>query len=305
MRSIQIAKTFFLILLTVSIALPAFAQSEGRAARAARQLRFASQRPVEHLRLQVHNAAGALIHDSGPVAKSDLVWSLLDDNGAALKAGLYEWTLTVKEPGAATAIVKRGQLDLENTNEPNSASPPAPQTVSGAGTVGAIPIWTSANALGDSIILEDNGNVAIGTTPSGIFRLRVFLKPADINAHETINAVLGPSNDPSGQSTGSAVAGFATNTIGGTNGVKGVSYSNIGIGVFGSAVSEDGDTFGVKGVSHSPSGVGVHGAAVATSSANTGVRGESAGKTGYGVYGEATNDSFLCLLYTSPSPRDS
>jgi hypothetical protein len=295
MRSIQIAKSLFLILLTFAFALPAFAQSEGLAAGAdkSRSLRFASQRPVEHLRLQVHDAAGALIHDSGPVAKSDLVWSLLDDKGGALKAGLYEWTLTVKEPGAATAIVKRGQLDLENTNEPNSASPPAPQSVTGAGTVGAIPIWTSSNALGDSIILEDNGNVAIGATPSGIFRLRVFLKPPDINAHETINAVLAPSDDPSGQTTGSAVAGFATNTIGGTNGVKGVSYSNSGIGVFGSAVSEDGDTFGVKGVSHSPSGVGVHGAAVATSSANTGVRGESAGKTGYGVYGEATNDSFL------------
>src|SRR5215475_8709329 len=99
MRSIQIAKSISLILLTIAFALPAFAQSERLAAGAgkSRSLRFASRRPVEHLRLQVQDVTGALIHDSGLVAKSDLVWSLLDDNGAALKAGLYDWTLTVKE----------------------------------------------------------------------------------------------------------------------------------------------------------------------------------------------------------------
>jgi hypothetical protein len=37
-------------------------------------LRFASQRPVEHLRLQVHDAAGALTHDSGLVAKAWSDW---------------------------------------------------------------------------------------------------------------------------------------------------------------------------------------------------------------------------------------
>ena len=75
MRSIHIAKSLFLLLLAMSFALPAFAQNGVSAAGGARQLRFASQRPVEHLRLQVHDAAGALVHDSGLVAKSDLVWS--------------------------------------------------------------------------------------------------------------------------------------------------------------------------------------------------------------------------------------
>src|SRR5215475_16166113 len=119
MRSIQIAKSLSLILLTVAFALPAFAQSERLEAGAdkSRSLRFASRRPVEHLRLQVHDAAGALIHDSGLVAKSDLSWSLVDDNGNDLKTGLYDWTLTVKEPGEPTALVKRGRLNLENPNE--------------------------------------------------------------------------------------------------------------------------------------------------------------------------------------------
>src|SRR5262249_27018405 len=180
----------------MSFALPAFAQSEVSAARGARQLRFASQRPVEHLRLQVHDAAGALIHDSGLVAKSDLVWSLLDNNGNALRDGKYEWTLTVKEPGESAARVKRGQLNLEKPNEPNSAGPASQVTVNVGGTVGAIPKWTTATELGDSVIEEDNGNVAIGSEPGSGIRLRVYLKPDDRNAATAIQAVLQPSDEP-------------------------------------------------------------------------------------------------------------
>ncbi|MGH9753666.1 MAG: hypothetical protein ACREA2_12860 [Blastocatellia bacterium] len=288
MRSNQITKSLFLILLTVAYALPALAQSEGQAARDARQLRFASKRPVEHLRLQVHDAAGALIHDSGLVAKSDLVWSMLDGNGNVLKSGQYDWTLTVKEPGEASPRIKRGQLDIENTNEPTSASALAPVTVGGSGTVGKIPKWTTATELGDSVIIEDNGNVAIGSTPGAIFKLHVFLKPPDKNSHDTINAVLAPSDDPDGHTTGSAVAGFATNSIGGTIGVKGVSYSRHGIGVVGSAVSDTGRTFGVRGRSLSPDGIGVQGEADSTTGENIGVRGESKSSSGIGVYGLAS-----------------
>jgi hypothetical protein len=67
MRSIQITKTLFLIILTFAFALTGLAQSSQGSVES-RSLRFASRRPVEHLRLQVHDAAGALIHDSGLVA---------------------------------------------------------------------------------------------------------------------------------------------------------------------------------------------------------------------------------------------
>ena len=205
-----------------------------------RSLRFASQRPVEHLRLQVHDGTGALIHDSGLVTKSDLVWSLLDDNGAVLKAGLYDWTLTVKEPGVTAPLVKRGQLNLENTDEFNSASTLAAQAVTGSGTVGAIPKWTTATNLGDSVIAEDNGNVSIGSAPGARIRLRVYLKPDDINAAEAIQAVLQPSNTPNQQTTGSAVYALVQGPLGNNQGVWGISESNIGIGVHGTALSTTG-----------------------------------------------------------------
>jgi hypothetical protein len=288
MRSIQVAKSLFLLLLAMSFALPAFAQSDLSAARGVRQLRFASQRPVEHLRLQVHDAAGALIHDSGLVAKSDLVWSLLDNNGNALRDGRYEWTLTVKEPGESAARVKRGQLNLENTNEPNSAGPASQVTVNVGGTVGSIPKWTTATELGDSVIEEDNGNVAIGSEPGAGIRLRVYLKPDDKNAATAIQAVLQPSDEPDGHTTGSAVGGYATNAIGGTSGVTGVSYSKHGFGVIGSAVSDTGKTTGVRGASKSPDGIGVHGTADSITGDTIGVRGESVSPTGIGVYGIAS-----------------
>jgi hypothetical protein len=286
----------FLILLTSLFALPAHAQSERSATRDAavsvesRQLRFASRRPVEHMRLQVLDRAGALIHDSGLVAKNDLVWSPGDDKGNALKGGLYDWMLTVKEPGEPMPRVKRGQFNLENTNELDSAGPSAsaPVVAGGSGTVGVIPKWITTTDLGDSVIIEDGGNVAIGTTPGGIIRLRVFLKPPNKNAHETIQATLTESfhddpvnDDLDGQTTGSAVAGFATNTVGGTNGVKGVSYSKQGIGVLGSATNERGKTFGVKGISQSQTGTGVYGIASDTTGVNYGVKGESASPNGY------------------------
>ena len=301
MQKIHITRMSFLILLTFLFSLPTFAQNEEQSGRNAviaarsRQLRFASQRPVENLRLQVRDSAGSLIHDSGVVAKSDLVWSLGDDKGNALKSGFYDWTLTIKEPGKSSPRVKLGQFSLESMDHSNLARPsePAALVVGGSGTVNSIPKWTTTTDLGDSVIAEDNGNVSIGSSPSGIIKLRVFLKPADRNAHETIQAVLTSSfyddpvnDDLDGQTTGSAVAGFATNTVGGTSGVTGVSYSEHGTGVFGSAVSNIGKTIGVKGVSHSPDGIGTQGVAGSITGENIGVRGESLSDAGVGVLGE-------------------
>ncbi|MCI0391312.1 MAG: hypothetical protein MOB07_21430 [Acidobacteria bacterium] len=305
MRSIQITKTLFFIILTFTFALTGLAQSlqpverDARATIVSRQLRFASHRPVEHLRLQVHDKTGTLIHDSGRVEKNDLSWSLRDDKGNALKVGLYDWTLTVKEAGEASPRVKRGQLDLENANQPDSANLSAPSAlapviVGGSGTAGKIPIWTSATDLGDSIIAEDNGHVAIGSTPGSNIRLRVYLKPDDINAAEAIQAVLQQSQDPDGQTTGSAVYALVQGPLGSNQGVWGLSESNIGIGVHGTALHEpdpDNPTaksagIGVKGVSKSLEGIGVEGIAGSITGENVGVRGESKSEDGVGVLGE-------------------
>src|SRR5262245_46641316 len=165
MRSMQVRTSSLLMLITFLFTLTGLAQNSQPASQIAtlavqsRQLRFASRRPVEYLRLQVHDQAGSLIHDSGIIPNSDIVWSLKDGHGNALQGGLYDWKLTVKEPSEASPRVKRGQLNLENANEPNSAGSPVqtPVTVtSGSGTVGAIPIWNTPTELGDSVIAQLN-----------------------------------------------------------------------------------------------------------------------------------------------------
>lgn len=195
-----------------------FAQGERSATSESRYLRFVSRRSVEHLQLRVHDKAGALIYDSGLVAKSDLVWLLSDNNGNALKPGLYNWALTINEPGKATALVKRGALNIEHTNEPPSVPPLTPVT-GGGGSVATIPKLAKAADIGDSVIVENNGNVAIGATPSGIVNIRAFLQPPDNNADETSQAAPTPPstddpvNDASDEQTaGSAAPGVATNS---------------------------------------------------------------------------------------------
>lgn len=126
--------------------------------------------------------------------------------------------------------------------------------VTGTGSPGNVPKWVIPTEVGDSAIKEENGNVAIGQSVSGNSRFRVFYIPPDRNGSNAIHGTLGPSQEPNGQTTGAAVAGFATNSIGSTQGVKGVSYSNIGIGVLGVAVNDTGVNYGVLGRSHSPTG---------------------------------------------------
>jgi hypothetical protein len=154
-------------------------------------------------------------------------------------------------------------------------------TVGGSGTVGAIPKWTTATDLGDSVIVEDNGNVAIGSAPGARIRLRVYLKPDDINAAEAIQAVLQPSHAPNQQTTGSAVYALVQGPLGSNQGVWGLSESNVGIGVHGTALSSHGENFGVLGVTKSDVGVGVLGHATATSGVNFGVVGRTDSPNGF------------------------
>jgi hypothetical protein len=162
--------------------------------------------------------------------------------------------------------------------------------VGGSGTVNNLPKWTTATDLGDSIIVEENGNVAIGSAPGARIRLRVYLKPDSRDAATVIQAVLQPSDEPNQQTTGSAVYALAQGPLGVNQGVWGISLSNIGVGVRGTALHDEptgnSQGIGVRGNSHSREGIGVEGVADSASGQNIGVRGESMSETGVGVLGE-------------------
>jgi hypothetical protein len=150
------------------------------------------------------------------------------------------------------------------------------QQVTGSGTTNAIPQFTSSTSIGNSPIVEFNGNIGIGT-PTARFPLDIFGGiggPSPSFCCPIL--VLGELRDPTNGSI--AVAGLASALSGNTTGVSGVAYSPTGIGVVGNggngvmgqtsatnvfafgtrgdALGTSGPVVGVMGVTLSPQGDG-------------------------------------------------
>src|SRR5215475_10572380 len=81
------------------------------------QVRFTAQRAVEELRLQIFDQGGQLVYDSGAVTGPELTWVLRQADGEAVKSGLYAYTLSVKEAGAAEARLRRGHFIVDRAKD--------------------------------------------------------------------------------------------------------------------------------------------------------------------------------------------
>src|SRR5215510_10522056 len=81
------------------------------------KIRFAAQKTVEELQLQIFDPAGQLVYDSGAVSGAELIWSLQQANGDTVKSGLYAYTLSLKETGASEARVRRGHFIVDRAKE--------------------------------------------------------------------------------------------------------------------------------------------------------------------------------------------
>ena len=116
----QATKQLFAILMAVlliSPAVPAQEPQRNAAANSAitqdvliiiqqQQVRFAAQKAVEEMRLEVFDQTGELVYDSGPLSASQINWSWQKVDGSPVKSGLYAYTLSIKEVGAQTARVR-------------------------------------------------------------------------------------------------------------------------------------------------------------------------------------------------------
>jgi hypothetical protein len=165
------------------------------------------------------------------------------------------------------------------------AQPPSTKPVKGSGTPGQLTKWTSPDTIGDSIVIESNGNIGIGTTTPGS-KLTVAGR-IEAFTSGVIPALLGQSPAGSGvrgnSDTGLGV--FGSSTTG--NGAQGL--SNSGNGVFGFSLTGNGvrgdtgnsSTAGVFGGNSASGGNGVLGQAFN----GTGVRGISS--TSFGVFGSS------------------
>ncbi len=138
----------------------------------------------------------------------------------------------------------------------------ATSQVGGSGTPNTIPLWTASKTLGDSAVLQSNGNIGIGTTKPGS-KLTVVTSSA----------------------SGQAI--LARNTSNSQNtfplAIVGLSGGKLGIGVYGNAISTTGANVGTMGMTASPDGIGVEGVNDASSGNNaSGVVGLFNGTNGTG-----------------------
>ncbi len=157
------------------------------------------------------------------------------------------------------------------------------QTVTGSGTTNTIPQFTSSTSIGNSPMVEFNGNIGIGT-PTARFPLDVFGgfgTPSPSFGGPIL--VLGELRDSANFAV--AVEGLASATSGFVTGVAGTTYSPAGVGVLGTHATNDaGGGGGVSGLTTSTNGFafGTRGDANGTSGAVVGIFGSTLSPQGDG-----------------------
>ena len=174
-------------------------------------------------------------------------------------------------PVAAQSTAEAVAPSSAATSSPAPEADGATTNATGSGTAGRITRWTSPNALGNSVILQKDGKIGIGT--------------ADPASKLSVN----------GATSGTATIRAFNNSSG--YGIWGVSSKGRGVvgsgtqaGVYG--VTNDAEGNGVHGVADSGTAAGVRGA----NSTGTGVIGTSTG--GYGVYGRSDGDGGVVGITT-------
>lgn len=154
------------------------------------------------------------------------------------------------------------------------------QTVTGSGTAGNIAKFTGSSTIANSAVVEDNGNVGIGTqTPLYPFDVFAGFGHSPFRGPRSIEGELQDNSDGA-----VAIEGLSSATSGASTGVSGVSFSPSGNGVIG-----NGGLNGVRGQTATTTGfvTGVSGVSLGTSGPGVGVFGQA--WSGHGVAGLFAN----------------
>jgi hypothetical protein len=152
------------------------------------------------------------------------------------------------------------------------------QTVTGSGTTNTIPQFTSSTTIGDSPIVDFNGNIGIGTT-TPVWPLHVFSSRTVGSGGYPPIALWAESTAPD---TWGGVYAVASSGTGNTIALNGEAYSPNGTGVVGQGGSQ-----------------GVAGATSTTTGFASGVHGYANGTTGpaVAVFGEAQSPAGIAGLF--------
>src|SRR5262245_15467773 len=118
MYTVKTSAIFLLCLLLFFAAIPAHGASQDSQSRRAvapdvtiiienEKVRLTARQAVEYLQLQILDATGEVVFDSGPVQGNEIAWPFQNGAGEALKSGLYAYRLTVKEAGKESGQSRR------------------------------------------------------------------------------------------------------------------------------------------------------------------------------------------------------
>jgi hypothetical protein len=159
------------------------------------------------------------------------------------------------------------------------------QTITGSGTTGTVPEFKGSTAIGNSPIVDFNGNLGIGTSTAR-FPLDIFGGFGIQSPRNGPILVMAELRDSDG---GVAIEGLASALSGASNGVTGISFSSEGNGVLGI-----GGQNGMRGMTNTTTGF------------VTGVSGVSLGTSGPGVggFGQAWSENGLAGLFNNVAGGD-
>jgi hypothetical protein len=176
------------------------------------------------------------------------------------------------------------------------------QTVTGSGTTNTVPKFTGSTSIGDSLIVEFNGNIGIGTKNPG-WALEVdtsnTISPQGQCCPGAIKAVQFASVDAA-----TAIVGEANANSGRTFGVLGNNFSPDGNGVLGNHPIDGGGGGGVRGQTNSTQGFsyGTAGVALGADGPAVGIFGQSYHASGAaGLFHNVVNGNLLTGIVGDPA----
>jgi len=178
------------------------------------KVRFESQAPTREFRVEVFNALGQKLFDSGFVAGQTLDWNMLDQQGEPVADGVYDYLVTTRKRNGKANETQSAQLSILREgrnleNAPVLAQPAAAGSgvgsgnVTGSGAAGQFTKWTGTTTLTDSVLTEKDGKIGLATTnPVSLLHILgshpVTSTLTGTNATEGLRIIGGKGGDTSG-----------------------------------------------------------------------------------------------------------
>ena len=130
------------------------------------KVRISTVGDVLDMSLAVSDESGDVVFESGAVTGDHLDWAMKDTQGRRVPPGSYTLMVTYRTPaGKLKRRVEQVLVTEEATGESRqeSAAPTPAAPIEGSGATGKIAKFTSANTLGNSVMMESAGRIGINT----------------------------------------------------------------------------------------------------------------------------------------------